>query len=154
VAVADTGHKRIVLISGGGGAPRIDSIGGEGTLPGQLVEPVGVTWLDRQRLLVCDTGNRRVQVLDRQGRPLEVVPLSEAWTDFYSRPQILALAEDRWLITDVPAKSLWLVEGGTPTRLDLREHDIAPSGLARYGDTLYVSDLGSRVWAFELPSGD
>jgi hypothetical protein len=95
-----------------------------------------------------------LQVLDRQGRPLEVVPLPEAWTDFYSRPQILALAEDRWLITDVPAKSLWLVESGVPTRIDLREHDIVPSGLARHGDTLYVSDLGSRVWAFELPSED
>jgi uncharacterized protein (TIGR03663 family) len=154
VAVADTGHKRIVLISGRGGAPKIESIGGEGKQPGQLVEPVGVTWLDRQRLLVCDTGNRRLQVLDRQGRPLEVVPLPEAWTDFYSRPQILALAEDRWLITDVPGKSLWLVESGVPTRIDLREHDIVPSGLARHGDTLYVSDLGSRVWAFELPSED
>jgi uncharacterized protein (TIGR03663 family) len=154
VAVTDTGHKRIVLISGGGGGPKIESIGGEGSEPGQLVEPVGVTWLDRQRLLVCDTGNRRLQVLDRSGRALEVVALPEAWTDFYSRPQVLALSENRWLVTDVPAKSLWLVESGVPTRIDLREHDIVPSGLAHHGNTLYVSDLGSRVWAFELPSED
>jgi sugar lactone lactonase YvrE len=152
VAVADTGHKRVVLLSGGGSAPRVESIGGEGEGPGQLVEPVGVTWLDRQRLVVCDTGNRRLQVLDRRGRALEVVPMPDAWTDFYSRPQILALAEDHWLVTDVPAKSLWSVNDGVPTRIDLGEDGIVPSGLARHGDTLFVSDLGSRVWAFQLPS--
>ena len=31
---------------------------------GELVEPVGLVWLDNQRLVVCDTGNRRLQVLD------------------------------------------------------------------------------------------
>jgi sugar lactone lactonase YvrE len=154
VAVADTGHKRVILLSGGGNAPRIESLGGEGNQPGQLVEPVGVTWLDRQRLLVCDTGNRRLQVLDRSGRALEVVPLPDAWTDFYSRPQILALAEDHWLATDVPAKSLWSVKGGVPTKIDLGEDGIVPSGLARYGETLFVSDLGSKVWAFELPEDE
>jgi len=151
VAVADTGHKRIVLISGGA---KIEIIGDEGSGPGQLVEPVGVTWLDRQRLLVCDTGNRRLQVLDRSGRALAVVPMPDAWIDFYSRPQILALAEDRWLATDTPAKSLWLVKDGVPQKIDLTEADIVPSGLALHGDTLYVSDLGSKVWAFELPAAE
>jgi len=115
---------------------------------------VGVTWLDRQRLLVCDTGNRRLQVLDRSGRALAVVPMPDAWIDFYSRPQILALAEDRWLATDTPAKSLWLVKDGVPQKIDLTEADIVPSGLALHGDTLYVSDLGSKVWAFELPAAE
>jgi uncharacterized protein (TIGR03663 family) len=154
VAVADTGHKRIVLISGGGGSPRIETIGREGSRPGELVEPVGVTWIDRHRLLVCDTGNRRLQVLDRKGKALEVVPLPEAWTDFYSRPQVVTLTENRWLVTDIPAASLWLVEDGMARKIDLRETDIVPSGLALHEQTLYVSDLGSRVWAFELPGDD
>jgi uncharacterized protein (TIGR03663 family) len=153
VAVADTGHKRIVLISGGG-EPKVVTIGREGSGPGELVEPVGVTWLDRRRLLVCDTGNRRLQVLDRGGRALAEVPLPEAWTDFYSRPQIIALAENRWLVTDTPAKSLWLVEDGVARQIDLTDADIAPSGLARDGDTLYVADVGGRMWAFELPADD
>jgi len=152
IAVADTGHKRIVLMWPGGGDATIDTIGGEGTEPGQFVEPVGVTWLDRRRLLVCDTGNRRLQVLDRQGRALAVVPLPDAWIDFYSRPQVLALDEDRWLVTDVPGKSLWLVTNGVAQKIDLSEADIQPSGLARHGDTLYVADLGSRMWAFKLPA--
>jgi sugar lactone lactonase YvrE len=154
VAVADTGHKRIVLLSGGGAGPKVETIGREGSGPGELVEPVGVAWIDPRRLLVCDTGNRRLQVFDRRGRALAEVPLPEAWTDFYSRPQALALAEDRWLVTDVPAKSLWLVEGGEAQKIDLEEAGIVPSGLARHGDSLYVADLGSRVWAFKLPSDD
>jgi uncharacterized protein (TIGR03663 family) len=154
VAVADTGHKRIVLVSGGGAEPKVAVIGREGSGPGELVEPVGVAWIDRQRLLVCDTGNRRLQVFNRQGQALAEVPLPEAWTDFYSRPQALVLDQDRWLVTDVPAKCLWLVEGGVPRKIDLADAGIVPSGLARHGDTLYVADLGSRVWAFKLPSGD
>ena len=153
VAVADTGHKRIVLISGGG-KPKIEIIGREGSGPGEFVEPVGVTWLDRHRLLVCDTGNHRLQVLDRQGKALAEVALPGAWTDFYSRPQVLALAENRWLVTDTPAKSLWLVEDGVAQQIDLTDADIQPSGLARFGDTLYVADFGSRVWAFQLPADD
>jgi sugar lactone lactonase YvrE len=150
VAVADTGHKRIVLISGGE-EPKIETIGREGSGPGELVEPVGLTWLDRRRLLVCDTGNRRLQVLDRRGQALAEVPLPAAWKDFYSRPQIFALSENRWLVTDTPAKSLWLVEDGVVQKIDLTDAGIAPSGIARDGDTLYVADVGGRVWAFELP---
>jgi uncharacterized protein (TIGR03663 family) len=152
VAVADTGNKRIVILSAGGA--KVETIGGEGSEPGQLVEPVGLTWLDRRRLLICDTGNRRLQVMDRRGRPLAVVPLPDAWADFYSRPQVLALSEDRWLVTDPPIKSMWLVEEGKPKKIDLKDEGIIPSGLALYGDTLFVSDLGSKVWAFELPVSD
>jgi hypothetical protein len=115
---------------------------------------VGVAWLDRHRLLICDTGNRRLQVLDRRGNALAEVSLPGAWTDFYSRPQVLALAENRWLVTDTPSRSLWLVEDGVVQQLDLTDADIQPSGLARHGDTLFVADIGSRVWAFDLPASD
>jgi uncharacterized protein (TIGR03663 family) len=154
VAVADTGHKRIVLISGGGDRPKVEIIGREGSAPGELVEPVGVAWIDRRRLLVCDTGNRRLQVFDRSGGVVTEVPLPEAWTDFYSRPQVLALTEDRWLVTDAPASSLWLVEDGVPLKISLEEAGIVPSGLALHETTLFVSDVNSRVWAFQLPSAD
>jgi len=72
----------------------------------------------------------------------------------FSRPQIFALAENRWLVTDTPARSLWLVEDGVAQRIDLTDADIAPSGLARHGGTLFVADLGGRMWAFDLPSDD
>jgi sugar lactone lactonase YvrE len=153
IAVSDTGHKRIVLIVVEEGEPRIETIGSGGDGPGELNEPVGVVWLDNQRLLVCDTGNRRLQVLDREGLPLEVVPLPDAWTDFYSRPQVVGLSEGRWLLTDPPARSLWLVEDGAAKKIDLGEDGITPTGVARHGNTLYVADIDARVWAFDLPPG-
>jgi sugar lactone lactonase YvrE len=39
-------------------------------------------------------------------------------------------------------------------KIDLTDAGIAPSGIARDGDTLYVADVGGRVWAFTLPAGD
>jgi sugar lactone lactonase YvrE len=152
VAVADTGHKRVALVSFSGGAPTVVTIGSEGSAPGEFVEPVGLTWLDNRRLLICDTGNHRLQVVDRTGRALEAVALPDAWSDFYSRPQVVALGEDRWLVTDLPAKSLWLVEGGNVREVHLAADGITPSGLAVGDETLFVADLDGRVWAMRLPT--
>jgi uncharacterized protein (TIGR03663 family) len=154
IAATDTGHQRIVLISAADGTPQVETIGGNGSGPGELVEPVGITWLDSERILVCDTGNRRLQVLDRRGQALEVVNLPETWSDFYSRPQVVELSDNRWLVTDVPARSLWLIEDGTARKIDLGEAGIIPTGLARDGDTLYLADLNSRVWVLDLPATD
>jgi hypothetical protein len=150
IAVSDTGHKRVVLFTFSGGAPRIEIIGREGAAAGELSEPVGLAWLDNRRLLVCDTGNRRLQVFDRRGRALEEVALPGAWSDFYSRPQALALAPERWLVTDVPARALWLVDHGVPRRVDLGSAGITPSGLAQSGDMLALADLDGRVWALRI----
>jgi uncharacterized protein (TIGR03663 family) len=154
IAVSDTGNKRVVLLSMTEGGPLVSILGGGGSGPGQLVEPVGLAWLDSQRLLVCDTGNRRLQVLDRSGHQVVQVNLPEAWSDFYSRPQALALSPDRWLVTDVPANALWLVEHGVVRKIDLTEVGITPSGLALHGQTLYVGDLNGRVWSLALGRPD
>lgn len=150
VAVSDTGHKRVALISFSGGMPNVATIGREGSAPGEFVEPVGLTWLDDERLLVCDTGNRRLQVVDRVGRSLRTVALPDAWRDFYSRPQIVALDGERWLATDVPARSLWLVEGDRVRKLDLSAEDITPSGLAVGRGSLFMADLDGRVWVMKI----
>ncbi len=148
VAVTDTGHKRIVMMTVVGGTPRVVTIGREGSGPGEFVEPVGLAWIDNRRLLVADTGNRRLQVLDRQGRALEIVDLPGAWSDFYSRPQLAIDRRGRWLVTDVPSQSIWLVESGEVTKIDLAEAGIVPTGLTDDGKELFVADLESRVWAF------
>jgi uncharacterized protein (TIGR03663 family) len=150
LAVSDTGHKRVVLFTYVDGEPRIDILGREGSAPGGLSEPVGLAWLDNRRLLICDTGNRRLQVFDRRGRALQEVALPGAWSDFYSRPQAVVLAPDRWLVSDVPARALWLVEHGVPRRIDLGPAGITPSGLARSGETLYLADLEARAWALQV----
>jgi uncharacterized protein (TIGR03663 family) len=151
LAVADTGHKRIVLVTFSGETPRLEIIGREGSGPGELVEPVGLTWLGADRLLVADTGNHRLQVFDRRGQVIEEVALPGAWSDFYSRPQTVVLGEGRWLVTDTPASVLWLVERGEVRRIELATAGIAPTGLARSGERLYLADMSSRVWVFDLP---
>jgi sugar lactone lactonase YvrE len=150
IAVTDTGHKRVVVMESSGGDVATALIGTEGPAPGQLVEPVGLTWIDRTRLLICDTGNRRLQVLDRRGNPERVVALPGAWTDFYSRPQIAALSADLWLASDTPASGLWLVRGGEPDWVPTGDVELVPTGIAFAGSTLYITDMGGRIWIFDL----
>jgi uncharacterized protein (TIGR03663 family) len=150
LAVADTGHKRIVLVTFPDGEPQLQVVGSAGSAAGELVEPVGLTWLDDQRLLVCDTGNRRLQIFDRRGLATAEIALPDAWSDFYSRPQVVALDVDRWLVTDTPGGCLWLVEGDRIRRIGLEEADIVPTGLTKAGDRLYLADAKSRLWALTL----
>jgi len=154
LAVADTGHKRIILATPSGETLRLEIIGREGSGPGELVEPVGLAWLDTDRLLVADTGNHRLQVFDRRGRVIEEVTLPGSWSDFYSRPQTAVLGEGRWLATDTPASALWLVEDGRERRIELAGAGIAPTGLARSDGRLYLADAGGRVWVFDLAGGN
>jgi uncharacterized protein (TIGR03663 family) len=150
IAVSDTGNKRIVLYEPTGSDFTVRTIGGEGEAPGRLSEPVGLAWLDRRRLLVCDTGNHRVQILDRSGEVGEVVDLEGGWTDYYARPQATVLGDGRVLVSDTPGRSLWLIEGGRARRIELREAGIAPTGLAWRDGVLYLGDTAGRVWRFEL----
>ncbi|MGD9252362.1 MAG: TIGR03663 family protein [Holophagae bacterium] len=146
VAISDTGNKRIVLMTMADGVPQLTTIGREGSAPGELVEPVGLVWLDNRRLLVCDTGNRRLQVLDRSGSSLEVVPLDRAWADFYSRPQVVVLSDGQWLVSDIPSRCLWLVDGSETRQIDLGAEGIVPTGLAVDGERVLIADLNARVW--------
>jgi hypothetical protein len=66
----------------------------------------------------------------------------------------VALSLESWLVTDVPARSLWLVEDGVPRRIELTEADITPGGLALGDGVLFVADLSGRVWSFVLGGRD
>jgi DNA-binding beta-propeller fold protein YncE len=151
IAVTDTGNKRVVLYTPGSGNEFTTTLlGGDGDGPGELSEPVGLAWLDTDRLVVCDTGNRRIQILDRTGSALEIIALDDGWADFYSRPQIVVLDDGRLLVSDTPASALWLVEDGKPRRIDLQGSGITPTGLAERDGVLYIGDTVGRVWALTL----
>ena len=143
VAVTDTGSKRVVLYPAGPSpAPRV--LGGPGEGPGQLDEPVGIDWIDDRRLVVCDTGNRRLQVLLRDGSVERIVPLPEAWSEIQSRPSVAVVGPELWVVTDPPATALWVVRGGTPTLLRLGG-EIRPSAAAAGDGDLWITDLAGRV---------
>ncbi len=150
VAVTDTGNKRVVLYDPASGG--LSAIGGEGSAPGKFVEPGGIAWLDSSSFVVCDTGNRRVQALDRTGRVRSVVSLPDAWSDFYSRPQIAVIAPDEWIATDTPGQALWHYHNGKVTRIDLGGAGIRPTGIAwdPASRRLAVGDLSGKVWVMEV----
>jgi hypothetical protein len=79
-----------------------------------------------------------------------VIGLQDAWTEFYSRPQLAVLSPGLWVVTDPPASALWLVREGAARRVDLGGHGITPTGVAFGAGALYVADLGGRVWVFDL----
>ena len=119
---------------------------------GELSEPVGVAWLGDDRVVVCDTGDRRLVVIAvDDGGLVDEVSLPQAWPDFYSRPQVAVVREDLWVATDPPQRALWVVRSGVATRVDLGDDGLAPAGVAFRDQTLWVSDLEGAVWAFELP---
>jgi len=152
IAVTDTGNKRVVLYEPGRGTDfSIRLLGGGGDEPGRFSEPVGVAWLDSERLVVCDTGNHRVQILDRSGAVVELIDIDGAWQDFYSRPQVAVLDGGRILVSDTPSESLWLIDGDEVRRLELGEDGIIPTGLAAGSGVLYIGDKNGRVWIFDAP---
>ena len=79
-----------------------------------------------------------------------MVPLPEAWSDFYSRPQVAVVAPDLWVISDTPGSALWVVRDGVVSKVDLAESGIRPTGVAVGAGSLYVADLGGKVWIFAL----
>jgi DNA-binding beta-propeller fold protein YncE len=150
LAVTDTGNKRLVLLTTRDGVGEATAVGTGGSAAGEFVEPVGITWSANDRLLVCDTGNHRLQEVDRDGGPLRAVALPGAWSEFYSRPQVAVLGPDLWLVSDTPASTLWLIRDGRPIRIDLGADGIAPSGIAFREGSLYVADISGRLWVFDL----
>ncbi len=149
IAVTDTGHRRVVLYDEPGTAPRLLTPSDDRS---PLLEPVGIAWLPAGRLLVCDTGHHRLVVLSPDGGVERTVALPGGWPDFYSRPQVVVLGPERWLVTDPPRRSLWLVQDGRPVELTFPETDLVPAGLAwdRETQVLWLGDLGGRLWRLEV----
>ena len=118
----------------------------------KLSEPGGVEWIGDDSLLICDTGNRRVLVVDHECRLQREIDLQRAWSEYYSRPQITVLSKDRWLVSDTPGSSLWLIDGEEVQKIELTGGDIVPTGL-EWSDALQalvVGDLNGRIWMMEV----
>ncbi|HSS44310.1 MAG TPA: NHL repeat-containing protein, partial [Thermoanaerobaculia bacterium] len=101
--VADTGNKRIVRFDLRGN--RLSTWGGDGTGPGQFVEPVGLAADASGNVYVADTGNHRVQVFDAEGKFLRQFPVS-GWKEFYTEPYIAVGPSDTLFATDSSASRI------------------------------------------------
>lgn len=151
IAVADTGNKRLVWYEGPDDHPRVICAPPSGV---GLVEPGGIEWLEEHRLLVCDTGNRRVLVVDTDCRLLREIGMPDAWEKRSSRPQIAAIGHGRWIVSDSPGARLWLISSQEVRMIDLTGADLVPTGVewSQPLRSLFVADLNGRVWMVELPA--
>ena len=96
VYVSDTGNKRIVYFNSDG--IQIDTWGGDGSGPGQLIEPVGIAITETGEVVVADTGNRRLQFFDEYGGFQREWKVS-GWEEFFTEPYI-AVDGDAIFVTD------------------------------------------------------
>lgn len=97
--VADTGNKRIIKYKADG--TFIMAAGGEGALPGQMREPVGIAATSAKLVYVADTWNQRIQVLDNNLAPVSSWPV-KAWigTSITNKPYIAVDKGGRIYCTD------------------------------------------------------
>lgn len=96
VFVTDTGNKRVIAYSPDGELLR--SWGGEGSGPGQLIEPVGIAVNGAGEIVVADTGNRRLQFFRPDGTFIREWSIF-GWDEFYTEPYI-AFQGDSVYVTD------------------------------------------------------
>lgn len=127
------------------------TLGSPGNRPGQFLEPRDVAVLPGGDLVVADTANRRVQVIDPQGTPLRLIlgapdnfqePLA---LGVNSRREILVLdSTQQWVYRYGPTGELIDRFGGPTAYL------FHPRGLAVFNDdTVAIADTGtSRIVLF------
>lgn len=134
-------------------------LGGPGNQPGQFLEPRDVAVLSNGLLVIADTANRRVQMLDPQGLPLKTLtgepfpfeePLAVAVN---SRDQILILDSTLQWVYRYDSTGNLLDRFGGPTA-----YLFHPRGLTVFeDDTVALADTGgSRLALFSadgLPAG-
>jgi len=153
VYVADTGNKRIVYFNQEG--IQIDTWGGDGSGPGQFIEPVGVAVNENGEVIVADTGNRRLQFFLDDGT-FEHEWKVFGWEEFYTEPYIALDGpavyvtdshEHRFArYTDDKLTGVWGKTGSGDGEFN------RPIGIAIGGGRLYISDtFNNRIQVFDLP---
>jgi uncharacterized protein (TIGR03663 family) len=151
VYVADTGNKRIVRFDREG--HRLGEWGGNGILPSQFIEPVGLAADAAGNIYVADTGNHRIQVFDAEGKFLRQFPVF-GWKDFYTEPYIAIGPGDSVFATDSVAGRIAQYDASGALRRSWKpERDIKqPTGIVldSFG-RLTVSDRAtSRLFSWTL----
>jgi sugar lactone lactonase YvrE len=126
------------------------SLGGPGSQPGQFLEPRDVAVLSNGHLVVADTLNRRVQILDPQGAPLTTLtgddlPFEEPLAvGVNSRDEILILDSTLQWVYRYDSAGKYLNRFGGPTA-----YLFHPRGLTVFADdTIALADTGSSRLTF------
>ena len=127
------------------GGRQLATWGGPGEGPGQFREPVGIAADGRGHVFVADTGNGRIQKLDRDGRFLLAWPVA-SWDDRRLHEAYLACGPAAGVFVADPASGrvLHYSEDGRPLA-DAAAGLGAPTGIAfRGADELVVSERAAN----------
>ena len=150
VAITERGNHRIIVLHANQTPNRqLDPpkyFGQLGSRPGEFNSPEDIAFsADSQRLYVADTGNRRVQVLDRKGT------VQGIWTGVGLPRGIAALDDGRVLVSDAEGSIIRVfAPNGTPQGAwgapgRAAGELMTPLGLAEGADGLiYVADHGNQ----------
>jgi len=114
------------------------------SFPGKVaVEPGG------RRIAVCDSGNGRIVVCDRQGRVEQVYPL-------FTRPQGVAFDGDRLLVCDTGTDRVVAVDRASGIQTVIAEGLAAPWDVTVLEDrAVLVAEAGRhRLWRIPAGGGD
>ncbi|MCB1173686.1 MAG: hypothetical protein KDK39_08980 [Leptospiraceae bacterium] len=123
--------------------------GESGRAPGRFYGP-GAIYIHKDKVYVCDTGNRRIQVFDRQGRFLQALPSSEAARQL-QYPSGLVVINERLYVADRDQAKI-LVFDASGNYLETLEHAAIqkPGQLSFSGGRLLVSDIQSGLWFYDF----
>jgi 4-amino-4-deoxy-L-arabinose transferase-like glycosyltransferase len=128
----------------------VRSLGGPGADPGRFLEPRDAAVLSNGNLVVADTGNRRVQILDPHGEPLSTLsgdefPFEEPLAvGVNSRDEILILDSTLQWVYRYDAGSNFIDRFGGPAAQVFH-----PRGLTILeNDTIVLADTGTSTLAF------
>ncbi|MBN1356415.1 sulfatase-like hydrolase/transferase [bacterium] len=109
--VSDYGHDQIVKIDLQGKV--LSVLGSRGSAPGQFKKPVGITIDTKGNLIVADRDNRRVQILDPDGKVERLISI-EGWEDHPFNLPYLCLDEfNNLYVTDPPAHRILVFDPQT-----------------------------------------
>jgi thiol-disulfide isomerase/thioredoxin/sugar lactone lactonase YvrE len=175
LAIADTGHHRILIATLDGEVETIIGSGESGSEGGSFDSatfraPQGLAYApDGQTIIVADTGNHLLRRIDLQNRSVATIagtgergfPMANgpARTIALASPADVLWFEDRYLIAMAGTHQIWAFDPGTD-RLELVAgtgvesiHDdlflqatfAQPSGLTSLGHTVYVADAESSA---------
>jgi predicted membrane-bound mannosyltransferase/sugar lactone lactonase YvrE len=156
VWVTDTGNSRVLKFDPSG--QYLATLGGPGSEPGKLRDPVGIEVAANGDVYVADGWNSRIQKFDKDLQPVAAFPVPGWLPDDPTTQPYLALLPDGDIVTTDPAhqRLLRLKPDGSigATYEGLGDKAlVGPTGVAVSGDFLFVSSSGNDI-VRRLPLSD
>jgi DNA-binding beta-propeller fold protein YncE len=147
IAVTDVENHRVLIYDAYLSLEVV--FGSYGSYEGQLNGPRGICFTRRDRLLVADTGNRRIVEFDDAGTFLRTIPPADTPSPLVRPRRAVMDGEGRVYVADPAAGAVFLFdEDGRPLA------GIVPAGAGRFEPTdiavvdatsLYITDAASRT---------